>query len=264
MATKWSELRISAGSFDLNKWLRGGYEKDIITTLYGGAGSGKSNWCMLAAVSQAKKGKKVLFIDSEGGFSVERVRQLVGEGDGGGVGSGGDGGVEDGGKEETEKVLKNITLLNVHDFDEQKKAFNSISKYVSENFSLIIVDGMTMLYRLAMADAKNDEIKLRGVNQELARQLKILAVIAREKNIPVLITNQTYQEFLSFEDLKEGKKPQEFMVGGDLLKYWSKCIIELKNFNGKRKARIVKHRSLKEKELNFYINDLGVRRRGWI
>ena len=71
--------RISAGSYDLNRWLHGGYEKDIITVVYGGAGTGKTNLCMAAAVSQAKKGNKVLFIDSEGGFSVERARQLAPE-----------------------------------------------------------------------------------------------------------------------------------------------------------------------------------------
>ena len=58
------ERKISAGSFDLNKFLFGGYEKDIITTIYGPGGSGKTNFCLLAAVSQAKKGNKVIYIDT--------------------------------------------------------------------------------------------------------------------------------------------------------------------------------------------------------
>ncbi len=70
------ESRISAGSYDLNRFLSGGYETDIITTIYGPAGCGKTNLCMLAAVSQAKKGKKVIFIDTEGGFSVDRFKQI--------------------------------------------------------------------------------------------------------------------------------------------------------------------------------------------
>ena len=85
--------KVSAGSYDLNTWLYGGYENDIVTVIYGGAGSGKTNLCLLAAVSQARKGKKIIFIDTEGGFSVERVKQLVGEKDG------------------VEEVLKNIFLL---------------------------------------------------------------------------------------------------------------------------------------------------------
>jgi len=54
------------------------------------------------------------------------------------------------------------------------------------------------------------------------------------------------------------------MVGGDILKYWSKCLIELKNDNGKRKAILKKHRSLPEKELSFQIFNEGIRKKGWI
>ena len=97
--------KISAGSYDLNKWLHGGYDNDIITVIYGGSGAGKTNFCLLAAVSQAKKGKKVFLIDTEGGFSSERVKQIVGEPD----------------KEEVDKVLENILLLKVTNFEEQKK-----------------------------------------------------------------------------------------------------------------------------------------------
>ena len=85
--------KISAGSYDLNKWLFGGYEKDVVTMIAGPPGSGKTNFCILATCSQAKKGNKVIFIDSEGGFSSERVRQIVG-------------------KENAEEVLKNILLYN--------------------------------------------------------------------------------------------------------------------------------------------------------
>ena len=52
------------------------------------------------------------------------------------------------------------------------------------------------------------------------------------------------------------------MVGGDLLKYWSKCLIELKNHYGRRKLIIKKHRSLPEKELTFEITNEGIRKRG--
>jgi len=52
------------------------------------------------------------------------------------------------------------------------------------------------------------------------------------------------------------------MVGGDLLKYWSKCLIELQYKEGKRKAILRKHRSLPEKELMFVIINSGIKKRG--
>jgi len=242
-----SDNKISAGSYDLNKWLFGGYEKDIITMIAGSAGSGKTNFVIIASCSQAKKGNKVLFIDTEGGFSSDRVKQLV--------------------EEEYDKVLENILLMKPTNFEEQKKDFEKIlEKIKKEHISLIIVDGMTMLYRLELGDAhqSKDDNKIKEVNRELAKQMRILAEIARKQNIPILITNQVYSEFLCEEDLKKGVKKQTNLVGGDLLKYWSKCIIELENEKGKRKAILKKHRSMPEKEILFEITNKGVRKRGWI
>jgi len=242
------ERKISAGSYDLNKWLFGGYDKDIITTIYGPAGSGKTNFCLLASVSQAKKGNKVIFIDTEGGFSVERIKQIAGE--------------------DYEKLLENIILIKPTNFQEQEQAFAELLKQLTKiKIGLIIVDGMTMLYRLELAEArqdKNAEQKIHDINSKLAREMRILAEIARKKNIPVIVTNQVYSEFLSEDELRAGKEKQVSMVGGDILKYWSKCIIELKLEKGKKKAILRKHRSLREKELNFEIYEKGIRKRGWI
>ncbi len=127
-------VKISAGSYDLNRWLHGGYESEVVTVIYGGAGTGKTNFCVLAAVSQAKKGNKVLFIDTEGGFSVERVKQLA--------------------PEQVDTVLKNVLLLNPLNFNDQKEVFKKLSHYLKDEISLIVVDGMTMLYRLDMAIAR--------------------------------------------------------------------------------------------------------------
>ena len=240
------ERKASAGSYDLNKWLFGGYDKDIITMIYGPAGSGKSNFCILAAVSQARKGKKIIFIDTEGGFSVDRFKQIA--------------------KENVEQALNNIILLKPTNFFEQEQAFFRLLKEIKTNkqIGLIIVDGMTMLYRLELAENKEDINKVKEINSKLARQMRILAEIARKENITVIITNQTYSEFLSESDLRAGKERKIGIVGGDISRYWSKCIIELKNDNGRRKAILRKHRSLPEKELAFEIIKEGVRKRGWI
>ena len=234
------EERISAGAYDLNKWLFGGYEKDIITTIYGPAGSGKTNLCILAAVSQAKKGNKVVFVDTEGGFSIDRFKQISGE----------------------EDILKNLLLLKPTNFNEQKKSFDILLKTIKSDkqVSLIIVDSMTMLYRLELSE--KEENKIKELNSELSKQLRTLAEIARNRNIPVIITNQIYYSFLSDEDFQSGKQRDVNMVGGDILRYWSKCLIEMQNNSGKRKAILRKHRSLPEKEMEFIIDNKGIRKKG--
>jgi DNA repair protein RadB len=228
--------KISAGSYDLNKWLHGGYESDIVTVVYGASGTGKTNFCMLAAVSQAKKGNKVVFIDTEGGFSTERVKQMVND------------------DVDYKEVLKNIFLLKPTNFIEQKDSFKKLNEYLKDQISLIVVDGMTILYRLDFASARekgHDEMQT--INSELASQMKTLAEIARKKEIPIIVTNQVYY----WE--KESK-----MVGGDILNYWGKCLIELINEKGNRRAYLRKHRSLKEKELDYKITNTGIKKVGWI
>jgi len=242
-----TESKISTGSFDLNTFLQGGYETDIITTLYGPGGSGKSNFCIIVATSQARKGNKVIFVDTEGGFSSERFKQI-----------------HQGTKEEIETSLQNILLFKPTSFTEQEKSFNTLLEHVKkETISLIIIDSIAMLYRLELGDAisSNDSEKISVVNRKLARQLRVLNEIARKQNIPVIVTNQVYSTFLKNEEDKQIER-QVSMVGGDLLKYWSKCLIEIQNFNGKRKLILKKHRSLPQKELVFEIINQGIRKRG--
>ena len=240
------DKKISAGSYDLNKFLFGGYETDIITTIYGPGGSGKTNFCILVALSQARKGNKIIYVDTEGGFSSNRILQML-----------------DKNKEELETVLQNILILKPTSFEEQEKDFGVLLKHVkNDNISLIIIDSIAMLYRLELGDAikTRDDENIREVNRQLARQLRKLNEIARKQNIPIIITNQVYSSFIKNDE--ELREKEVSMVGGDLLKYWSKCLIELQNFSGKRKLILRKHRSLPEKEMEFEIVNSGIRKRG--
>jgi DNA repair protein RadB len=230
--------KISAGSYDLNKFLHGGYESDIVSVIYGSSGTGKTNFCLLTAVSQAKKGNKVIYIDTEGGFSVDRVKQLA--------------------PDDHKKALNNILLLKPTNFKEQKESFKTLQKHLENQVSLIIVDGLTILYRLDFAEARekdpdNNLKQIQKINSQLVYQIKTLAEIARKREIPIIITNQVY----NWEDEKK-------MVGGDIIKYWGKCHIELSHEKGRRSIFLSKHRSLPQKSLTFQIYEQGIRKRGWL
>ena len=238
--------KIMTGSRDLNNWLNGGYETGVITLFYGPAASGKSNFVTLACCHSAKKDKKIVFIDTEGGFSIDRVKQISG-----GIPA---------------MILKNVIIFKPINFYDQKRVIIKLLKeYKSKNIGLIIVDSMVMFYRLELAEARKKSLdEVRRVNFELASQIKALSEIARIGNIPILITTQVYSDFLNEQDFLSGKEAGVNLIGGDILKYWSKCIIELQNNNGKKKAILRKHRSLAESELNFEICNEGIRKRGWI
>ncbi len=161
--------------------------------------------------------------------------------------------------------MGNILILNPVSFEEQKKDFVKLLGLLKkEHVGLVVVDGMAMLYRLELGDAvkSGDDEKIKEINREVARQMRIFSEISRKQNIPVIITNQVYSEFVSEDELKKQTEKKTNIVGGDLFKYWSKCIIELKNNSGRREAILLKHRSMPEKKMGFVIKNEGVFRKG--
>ena len=100
--------KISTGAAFLDVLLEGGYDADIVTTLFGPSGAGKTNLCLLAAVRIIETGKKVLFIDSEGGIAVERIKQI---------------------SNDYEKVLSNIIFFNPVTFTEQNDIFEKLKDF---------------------------------------------------------------------------------------------------------------------------------------
>jgi DNA repair protein RadB len=219
--------RVSAGNSILDNLLEGGYETDVVTTIYGPSGSGKTNMCMIALVSCIQQGKKVIFIDCEGGFSVARLGQIY---------------------PEFKQQLDSILLLKPMNFEDQKKAFEKLKTLVDTNIGMIIIDSISMLYRLQVGK-DNDVV---STNRELGAQIAALTGIARKKNIPVLITSQVYSSF----DVRDKVN----LVGGDILKYGSKCLLELeKHASSIRSVIIQKHRSLPEgKKKRFRIVHEGI------
>jgi len=219
--------RLASGEISMDSLLDGGLERDTITTVYGPAGSGKTNVCMLYALGAIRAGKKVVYIDSEGNFSVDRFKQIT---------------------KSYKEDLQQILFLKPSAFVEQKRNILSLKKVDPEEIGLIIVDSISMLYRLEFGkDADMQEL-----NRELGRQISFLSEIARGKKIPVLVTNQVYADL-------NGEGDGVKMLGGEVLKYGSKCLIELKKgIRSNRLALIKKHRSIREgKEVGFRIVEEG-------
>ncbi len=210
----------------LDKLLDGGIDSDSVTNIYGPAGSGKTNICMLAARENFRNGEKTLYIDTESNFSFERARQI---------------------EPKFDEFMKSILLKNVYTWNDQREVVKSISDV--ENISLIIVDSLVALYRMEI-----DDENYQSINKQLSTQYSILAKLARNLKIPVLVTNQVYSS--------EGKIE---MTSRLISKYWPKTIIELKRTHGdnNRVAIIRKHRSLPEgRFVEFEITSSGLKEIG--
>ena len=98
-------------------------------------------------------------------------------------------------------------------------------------------------------------MKSSKLNKELGKQMGILSKIARQYDIAVVVTNQIYNAFD-----EEGNNDIK-AVGGTILQYWSKVIIQLERGEelNQRIATLRRHRSIAEgKQAIFSIASIGI------
>ncbi len=220
----YKETRVSTGTAVMDWLLEGGYEKGILTTVYGPAGSGKTNLCLLC-IANSVKGQKVIYVDTEASFSVTRFRQVC---------------------PDYKKALEKIIFLKPTSFSEQEKAVSRLSRLLKQDVGIIFVDTMTVLYRTEMSDEDN-----RGLNNKLVGQLRTLLELARKKDIPVILTSPVYADLEKKDEVK--------VLGGMMMRNMSKCLIELRKSGPNRVAVIHKHRSIEDgKSIVFRIVDKGI------
>ncbi|HLC58817.1 MAG TPA: AAA family ATPase [Candidatus Nanoarchaeia archaeon] len=187
---------VLTGSQELDKFLK---EYKNVTLIYGPAGSGKSTLCLLAAIEQALNNKKVLFLDTEINFSVERFQQLL--------------------NNRNKECINNILKLKIQNFNYQHKYIQNLQEI--KNISLIIVDSITHHYR--RLQTREPEL----AKAMLGKQLKILKEISKN-NIPIIVTSQVYS------DMNKNILP----VANTVLTTFSDKIIKLEKEPG-RKIKII-------------------------
>lgn len=194
------------------------FDSNIITLVYGNSATGKTTLCLQTALSFAKN-NKVLFIDAENSFSVERLKQM---------------------DKEYEIYLNNIIIVKLNNFEEQNKIFENIEEMVKTlNIKIIIFDTIGMHYRFALQNENYLD-----VNNMLLSHLKKLKKICRDFNIPILITNQVYTNMVG----------KNIGVGGNMLACFGRRLIELKN--NPRVAVFIKP---EKKIVSFELIDQGLR-----
>lgn len=214
-------IPIGCGSFD--DLLGGGIECGSVTLFYGEAGTGKTNICLQTAYNVARTGMKVAYLDTEG-LSYDRINQVFGD---------------------DKEAIRNLLVFQIHSFDEQADRIAKVVRLSQANdkIGLIIVDSLTMFYRLNSDDT--------SVRNELTKESEMLLTAARRSDVPVIITSQVYTNI--------GSGTIEFL-GGHALHHNAKTIIRLdKVYKGKRTATIIKHRSLPEgRKVGYQIVETGI------
>ena len=216
-------------SSSLDELLGGGIEKGAITQFYGPPACGKTNIVLKILYESTKNGSKAIYMDTEGGLSLERIQQIAAS--------------------DFDSIARNIFLLEPKTFDEQLLEIQNIERLLQEDSSIdiLIIDSIVALYRVEDGDPSE-------INKKLGRLMAKLLTLSRQFDIAVVITNQIYSPFDSDDLIVEP-------IGGTVLKYWSKIIIEIERNLGSltRTATLQTHKNKSPGQtVSFEITDRGI------
>jgi DNA repair protein RadA len=233
-----SMVRCTTGSKNLDGLLGGGIETRAITEFYGEFGSGKSQLChTLSVLAQQPKesgglGGSVLYIDTEGTFRPERVKQIA-----------------EGREFDFTEALKNVILCKVYNASHLELIVRSLGKYI-EQFSakMIIVDSIISLHRA--------EFSGRGTLAERQQRLNVLIHrllrVAEIYNVAVIVTNQVQTAPDSF--FGDPNRP----TGGNVIAHACTYRIYVKKAGPERIAVMVDSPYHPYSDVRFQITPKGV------
>ena len=233
---------ITTGSKNLDELLGGrGIETKAITEAFGAYGSGKTQLALSLAVmaqlpvEQGGANGKSVYIDTEGTFRPERVRQFAG-----GLGA------------NPEKVLKNILVARAFNSDHQMLLLDKISEMIKdgEQIRLIVIDSLTAHFRAEFSGRG----QLADRQQRLNRYMHQLMKLADQHNLAVYVTNQVMSNPAQL--FGDPTKP----IGGNIVGHASTFRIYLRRGKkGSRVAKLIDSPNLPDNETVFMIEESGLK-----
>ena len=220
-------MPLKTGVKGLDRMLDGGIEEGIVTEVYGDGGSGKTSFALMVAVRAAEDGKKVHYIDCEG-VSPARLRQIAGEGHKG--------------------TARRILFFEPNSMEELEDHLARSIKLAKKDkeMGLVILDTLATFYRQVIGT--RDESSHRSLITNFVVRLHRLA---RDKGIPVLVTNQVYYD---------PETSTMVPLGGSGIGHIAKTIIRLDRLGpGRRRMVLMKHRHKAEgEEVDLLITNKGL------
>mmetsp|Transcript_74643 Transcript_74643/g.177682 ORF Transcript_74643/g.177682 Transcript_74643/m.177682 type:complete len:351 (-) Transcript_74643:10-1062(-) len=236
---------LATGATKLDQMLGGGVESCSITELFGEARCGKSQICHTLAVTAqlppnlGGANGKVIYIDTEGSFRPERIRQIA---EGKGVSA--------------EAAMDNIVYARCYTSEHLVQLLleaASIMVNDEDRFALVIVDSIMGVYRVDFSGRG----ELAERQQALGRVMSKLQKMSEEFNVAVLLTNQVMADpggGCAF--MPSHPKP----VGGHILAHFSTTRLFLRKGRAEQRvAKVFDSPWLPESECVFEIFGGGVR-----
>ena len=207
---------IPTGCKTIDEILEGGISNRKVSLVYGEAETGKTTLAMQCAVNCARQKCKTLFVDCDGTFSARRLSQIA--------------------LREFRNISELIILMKPNNFGEQALVVDRLADYMTRSFRLLVVDTITSLYRVKVAEQSEEAFQL---NRELNRQIACLAQVAKTQKVAVLLISQVRSVF---NEAYTSIEP----VGTRVLKFWADTIIVTKPTENPRIVKAILEKSSKK------------------
>jgi len=240
-----NRFRLSSGATKLDQMLGGGVDSCAITELFGEFRCGKTQLChSLAVMAQLPPNMggangKVVYIDTEGKFRPERLRQIA---ESKGVSA--------------DAAMDNIIYARCYTSEHLVQLLVEAASLMvndEDRFALLIVDSIMGVFRVDYSG--RGELSER--QQHLGRVMSKLQKMSEEFNVAVLLTNQVMADpggGCAF--MPSHPKP----VGGHILAHYSTTRIFLRKGRAEQRvAKVFDSPWLPEAECVFEIYGGGVR-----
>jgi DNA repair protein RadA len=231
--------RCTTGSKKIDKILGGGIETQAVTELIGDYGVGKTQLCLtLSVMAQLPRDKgglegDVIYLDTEGTFSPERVYQIATQ-------RGLDG----------QKILDGVIVARAYNSDHQCLLMDHLfKKCPEENVKLVVVDSMVSHFRGEYLGRENIAQRQQILNRYLHKLLRL----SEAYNLAVVITNQVLANPATFY------ANLELPAGGHVMAHACTHRVKLnRGKSGTRIAKIIDSPYLPEEKAPFIITEKGI------
>ena len=233
---------VTTGSKNLDELLGGkGIESGAITEAFGAFGSGKTQLGLSLAVNvqlPVEKGGasgKAVYIDTEGTFRPERIKQIA-----------------EGLDANPEMVLKNILVARAFNSDHQVLLLEKVGEMIKngEPIKLVVIDSLTAHFRAEYSGRG----QLAERQQKLNRYMNDLIRLADRCGFAVFVTNQVMANPAQlFGDPTTA-------IGGNIVGHASTYRLYLRRAKqGSRVGKLIDSPNLPDGECVFFVTTHGIR-----
>jgi DNA repair protein RadA len=232
-------MRCGTGSEALDDLLAGGIETKAMTELVGEYGAGKTQICLKLCVmaqlspEQGGLGGGVVFFDTEGTFSAQRMHQIA-----------------QAMELDPDPILDGILVSRVYTSDHQILLLDHSFKICrEEGIKLVVVDSLISHFRSEYIGRESLAERQQRLNNYLHKLLRLAEIY----NLAVVVTNQAQANPNAF--FGNPNRP----AGGHVLAHACTHRVMLRKSKGvKRIARIFDSPYIPERECVFRISEKGI------